>query len=125
MRAPTLSPVTSSSASVSSPDACGDPFGQEPQNDRDVPVSTSNLPAGQSAPSDQGPGAFPDPPPILTIEELATYLRLNHKTIRDAIGRGDIPGVRRFGGAVRIHRDTVVSWLASGQGRVVGSRRTR
>jgi hypothetical protein len=33
--------------------------------------------------------------------------------------------VRRFGGAVRIHRDTVVGWLASGQGRVVGSWRTR
>ena len=63
--------------------------------------------------------------PILTIEELSAYLRLNHKTVRDAIARGDIPGVRRIGGAIRIHRDTVLGWLSSGQGRVSHSRRFR
>jgi excisionase family DNA binding protein len=65
------------------------------------------------------------PPPVLTIDELAAYLRVNHKTVRDAIARGDIPGVRRIGGAIRIHRDTVLTWLSSGQGRVSGSRRSR
>jgi excisionase family DNA binding protein len=63
--------------------------------------------------------------PVVTIEELSAYLRLNHKTVRDAIARGEIPGVRRIGGAIRIHRDTVLGWLSSGQGRVAGSRRTR
>jgi excisionase family DNA binding protein len=63
--------------------------------------------------------------PIATIEELSAYLRLNHKTVREAIARGDIPGVRRIGGAVRIHRDTVLAWLAAGQGRVSHSRRSR
>jgi excisionase family DNA binding protein len=87
-----------------------------------APTSPSVNPPGSPAPAVL---PSPEPAPILTIEELAAYLRLNHKTIRDAIGRGDIPGVRRIGGAVRIHRDTVVGWLASGQGRVVNSRRTR
>jgi len=76
------------------------------------------------------PARAPDPqsvmpPPVLTIDELAAYLRVNHKTVRDAIARGDIPGVRRIGGAIRIHRDTVLTWLSSGQGRVSGSRRSR
>ena len=62
-------------------------------------------------------------PAVLTIEELSAYLRLNHKTIRDAIARGEIPGVRRIGGAIRIHRDTVLGWLSAGQGRVAGSSR--
>lgn len=63
--------------------------------------------------------------PVVTIEELSAYLRLNHKTVRDAIARGDIPGVRRIGGTIRIHRDTVLTWLSSGQGRVSHSRRLR
>jgi excisionase family DNA binding protein len=109
-------------ASTASLEANAQAFAQEPQNDQDAPATPAATP---SAATGRPPPISADPPPILTIEELAAYLRLNHKTIRDAIGRGDIPGVRRFGGAVRIHRDTVVSWLASGQGRVVGSRRTR
>jgi excisionase family DNA binding protein len=61
--------------------------------------------------------------PVVTIEELSAYLRLNHKTVRDAIARGDIPGVRRIGGAIRIHRDTVLGWLSSGKGSASSSSR--
>ena len=61
--------------------------------------------------------------PVVTIEELSAYLRLNHKTVRDAIARGDIPGVRRIGGAIRIHRDTVLGWLSSGKGNASSSSR--
>jgi excisionase family DNA binding protein len=50
---------------------------------------------------------------FLTVEELATLLRVNHKTIRDAIKRREIPGVRRIGTAFRIHRATVLDWFAS------------
>lgn len=64
-------------------------------------------------------------PVVLTVDELAELLRVNHKTVRDAIARGEIPGVRRIGGTIRIHRDTVISWLASGQGNVSRSKRLR
>lgn len=64
-------------------------------------------------------------PAILNVDELATLLRLNRKTVYAMIQRGEIPGVRRLGRIVRIHRDTVLHWLAEGQGRVSRSRRNR
>jgi excisionase family DNA binding protein len=70
----------------------------------------------------------PDPQlsdPILTVKELADFLRLDHKTVREAIERGEIPGVRRIGATIRIYRDAVIKWLSSGQGRVSRSRRIR
>src|SRR5260221_14746925 len=45
---------------------------------------------------------------ILKPEELARLLRVNRKTVYDAIARGEIPGVRRIGGTLRIHRETVL-----------------
>ena len=62
---------------------------------------------------------------VMTIEELAEFLRVNHKTVREAIARGEIPGVRRIGGTIRIFRPTVVDWLSAGQGRAPGSRKHR
>ena len=62
---------------------------------------------------------------ILTVDELADLLRLNRKTIYEAIDRGEIPGVRRIGESYRIHRATVLEWFASSQGRVSHSRRHR
>jgi hypothetical protein len=41
------------------------------------------------------------------------------------IARGELPGVRRLGRAVRIHRDAVLGWLAQGQGHVSRSRSHR
>jgi excisionase family DNA binding protein len=56
-------------------------------------------------------------PPILTVDEVAELLRLDRKSIYAAIRRGEIPGVRRIGRTVRLHRATVLEWLAQGQGR--------
>lgn len=64
-------------------------------------------------------------PDVLTVGELAQLLRLNHKTVREAITRGEIPGVRRIGTTIRISRDAVVNWLNSGEGRVSHSKRSR
>jgi excisionase family DNA binding protein len=52
---------------------------------------------------------------VFTIEELAAYLRVNHKTVREAIARGEIPGVCRLGNTIRIHTATALAWLAAGQ----------
>lgn len=62
---------------------------------------------------------------VLTVDELAVLLRCNRKTVYAAIHRGEIPGVRRLGGAIRIHRDTVLTWLGHGQVRASRSRSSR
>jgi excisionase family DNA binding protein len=64
-------------------------------------------------------------PVILTVDELAALLRCDRKTLYAAIGRGEIPGVRRLGNVIRIHRDAVLRWLADGQGRAPRSRGSR
>jgi excisionase family DNA binding protein len=63
-----------------------------------------------------GETARPEPakadlPPILTVDELAGFLRLNRKTVYEALSRGEIPGVRRIGGTFRISRDSVLGWM--------------
>ena len=62
---------------------------------------------------------------VLTVDELAKVLRVDRKTVYNLIARGELPGVRRLGRAVRIHRDAVLGWLAQGQGHVSRSRSHR
>jgi excisionase family DNA binding protein len=66
-----------------------------------------------------------DEPTVLTVDELARLLRVDRKTIYELVRRGELPGVRRLGRSVRIHRATVLAWLSEGQGRVSRSRRIR
>jgi excisionase family DNA binding protein len=49
--------------------------------------------------------------------EVAALLRVNRKTVYEAVARGVIPGAHRFGRMIRIDRDAVLDWLR-GQGRV-------
>ena len=76
--------------------------------------------AGSDQENEEG-GAVPDLSPIMTVEELADLLRLNRKTVYEAVSRGEIPGVRRIGHTFRISRDAVMQWLARSSGG--GSRR--
>lgn len=62
---------------------------------------------------------------VLTVDELATLLRVDRKTVYTMIAGRKVPGVRRCGRAIRIHRQTVVDWLADGQDRVAQSRKHR
>jgi excisionase family DNA binding protein len=62
---------------------------------------------------------------VLTVEELAALLRVNRKTVYDALARGEIPGARRIGATYRILRVAVLRWLADGQGRAPRSRSVR
>jgi excisionase family DNA binding protein len=55
-------------------------------------------------------------PVVMTVGELARVMRLDKKTIYEQIAAGHLPGVRRCGRSLRIHRDTVLRWLADGQG---------
>lgn len=87
------------------------------------PVSNAAPDVPPSTPPGPGmPPEWPDPAPtlpdVLTVDELAVFLRLNRKTVYDALARGEIPGARRIGGSYRILREAVIAWLGSGQVRV-------
>jgi len=55
-------------------------------------------------------------PSVLTVDEVAGLLRVNRKTIYELIARGEIPGARRLGRALRFSRDAVLDWLRQGCG---------
>jgi excisionase family DNA binding protein len=61
-------------------------------------------------------------PRLLTVNEAAAFLRVNRKTLYQAILAGEIPGVVRLGRAIRLGRDAVLDWI-SGTGRVSPSSR--
>lgn len=50
-------------------------------------------------------------PDIMTVEELALLLRVNRKTLYEAVSKHQIPGVRRVGRIIRISRQAVLKWL--------------
>jgi excisionase family DNA binding protein len=55
--------------------------------------------------------------PVVSSAELAAYLRVDTRVVYEMIGRHEIPGVRQVGRQYRINRETVLKWLADGQGR--------
>ena len=84
----------------------------------DTPSSTPETELDPESQRDLSAAPRSSPPEVLTVEELAALLRLNRKTVYDALARDEIPGARRIGGAYRIHRAAVIDWFASGQARV-------
>jgi excisionase family DNA binding protein len=54
-------------------------------------------------------------PTVLTVDELASLLRVDRKTAYAAVTRGEVPGVRRLGRTIRVHREAVMAWLRDGQ----------
>lgn len=64
-------------------------------------------------------------PLVMTVEEVAVLLRVNKKTVYDAIKRREFPGVRRIGGTIRVARAAVLRWLEEGQGSARTSRGSR
>jgi len=65
-------------------------------------------------PANDAPAAAPPPvePEVLTVPELAGLLRMNTKVIYDLVAQGRVPGATKVGRAWRVHRPTVVAWLA-------------
>lgn len=53
-------------------------------------------------------------PAVITVDELASLLRVDRKTAYAAVVRGEVPGVRRLGRCIRISREAVMAWLAQG-----------
>jgi excisionase family DNA binding protein len=48
----------------------------------------------------------------LKVDEAAALLRINPKTLREAIARDEVPGVRRIGRVIRLSRSTLINWLS-------------
>ena len=57
-------------------------------------------------------------PPFITVDEVASLLRITRNTVYDLFRRGEIPGGRKVGRSIRFSRDTVIQWL---QGNVLTS----
>lgn len=60
-------------------------------------------------------------PEVLTVEEVAAWLRINKKTVYDAAKAGQIPCCK-VGRILRFSREAVLNWL-HGQGRVSRERK--
>jgi excisionase family DNA binding protein len=52
-------------------------------------------------------------PIILKADEVAELLRINRKTLYEAVQRGELPGVIRIGRSLRFRRDDVLMWLSN------------
>lgn len=50
---------------------------------------------------------------LMTIDEVASFLRVHHKTIRRLIARGEFPATR-IGKSYRFMRPEIVRWAMSG-----------
>ena len=48
---------------------------------------------------------------VITVQELADLLRIGHRAAYEAVSRGEIPGVIRFGRSIRISRQAIDQWL--------------
>ena len=73
------------------------------------------APVNDTAPAPAPVALPPEPLLLLKVQELARLMRVDRKTVYALIEAGDVPGVRRFGRAIRIHRQTAVDWLATGK----------
>jgi excisionase family DNA binding protein len=90
-----------------------------------------NAPAvAQDDPQDAQRGAWSDAraraitlPPALTVDEAARLLRVNRKTLYDAVRDGRVPGVVRMGRSIRIGRDALLDWLKGNSGPALGDDR--
>ena len=54
-------------------------------------------------------------PQVVTVDELAQYLRIDRKSIYAAIHSGRMPGAQRFGRTWRVSLPAVMKWLAKGE----------
>jgi excisionase family DNA binding protein len=69
------------------------------------------------------PSALPE---ILKAEEVASLLRINRKTLYEAVQRDEIPGAFRVGRrCLRFQRDALLAFLSPNQRAVLNSERNQ
>jgi excisionase family DNA binding protein len=57
---------------------------------------------------------------VLTIDEAASLLRVNRKTLYQAVKLGKVPGVVRLGRVIRLSRTALVHWMDGNGGPALG-----
>ena len=62
-------------------------------------------------------------PPALTVDEAARLLRVNRKTLYDAVRDGRVPGVIPMGRSIRIGCDALLGRLRGNGGPALGDDR--
>ncbi len=67
--------------------------------------------------------AAPAPNEFLTVDEAAELLRINRKTLYDAVKINQVPGVVHVGRVIRIHRGALLSWCSGNSSRALGESR--
>ena len=67
--------------------------------------------SGRASAGETGTPRTAEPPEVLSVDEAAAFLRVNPKTLREAIARGEVPGVRRIGRVIRLSRAALLEWL--------------
>jgi len=50
---------------------------------------------------------------VMTLDEVAGYLRVHRSTLYRLINRGELPGVFRVGSDYRVLRDEFLKWVQS------------
>ncbi len=81
------------------------------------------IDAAHDGAGEAGAGTAPNLPPALTVDEAARLLRVNRKTLYDAVRDGRVPGVIRMGRSIRIGRDALLGWLRGNGGPALGDDR--
>ena len=57
-----------------------------------------------------------EPPVGMSIVEAAAAAQVSTATLYSLANQGRLPGARRIGKRIVIHRETFLSWLANGMG---------
>ena len=57
-----------------------------------------------------------DKPVGMSIAEAATQASVSESTLYSLANQGKLPGARRIGKRIIIHRETFLRWLADGMG---------
>jgi excisionase family DNA binding protein len=57
---------------------------------------------------------------VLTIDEAAKLLRVNRKTLYQAVKLGQVPGVVRLGRVIRLSRTALLHWMDGDGGPALG-----
>ena len=74
---------------------------------------TGEQGTGGIMPPVRAPGGADELPEFITVEETASMLRLDRKTVYSMIERNELPGARRCGRTYRLYRPSVVSWFTA------------
>lgn len=73
--------------------------------------ATGEIAPAHDAPASSGVASGLDLPPIVSVRDLAKFLRISEKALRHRVGRGQVPPPFRNGKALAWMREAVITWI--------------